>query len=310
MKSEPIRDMQDIESCPSCKSSQLKILGNAISIDPTQRFYTAIVACSACNHWHSNPIPTQEYLNKLYSESSRLVLGEGQAEIYSKGSKELVNKNPRNWVLERARFLKVGVFLEIGTGDGSLFQGMRELGWQCYGVDPGGYLKEPSIVTDRVYLPKDLKADVVALQDVLEHVADPWQELKKYGALMSPNAQIFMNFPWSESLEARKMGSDWSMVRPLGHLHYFSKASASSLLQTIDCEMSDILITNLTPSKIVQCKSFIWLLSTLPLQFLRRNVRSNPYKQRWYLLKQTFVSLFTDGDQLYVMGTRAPKKIT
>jgi hypothetical protein len=111
-----------------------------------------------------------------------------------------------------------------------------------------------------------------------------------------------MTFPWSESDEAVKIGSAWAMVRPIGHLHYFSKKSASSLMASIGAEIKSIEVINLMPSKKSRIKNLIWLAATFPLQFLRRKVRKNPYRQRLSLFFQSWVSLWSDGDQLYVEG--------
>jgi len=92
------------------------------------------------------------------------------------------------------------------------------------------------------------------------------------------------------------------MVRPIGHLHYFSKKSATFLLNSIGAKVVSMEIVKLPPERKWRIRNFIWLLATFPLQFMRRNVRNNPYRARIALLFHSWVSLWSNGDQLYVEG--------
>ncbi len=293
---------REIDSCVACNNTELIHIGYAPIIDPNLNNQFQIRQCSQCSHWGTNPTPSRDLLGQLYAKADLSVLGDGLAACYSSGNITSTISSDENWVVKKLASRPVGNLLEIGPGDGSLIRKFRGLGWVVYGVDPGQYLKDEKIVDSIKMLPRGVMFDVIVLQDILEHTSNPWEELAQYKFMLKPNARVFMTFPWSESVEAKKLGSAWSMVRPIGHLHYFSKASAMLLMKSIGAQITEVTVINLMPSKVRRVKNLIWLLGTFPLQFARRKVRRNPYRQRLALLYQSWVSLRSEGDQLYVEG--------
>jgi len=290
------------DECFACSFNTFQTVGIAKIIDPASHDEYMILACTQCHHWVTNPLPTARELAELYSVGSLRVLGDGWAHNYASGEEICNVATDDNWVVQRTHDLVPGNFLEIGPGDGSLIRKFRELGWNAFGVDPGQYLSDKSIVRSAENLPANTTFEVIVLQDILEHTSNPWEELSQYKKYLNSGTRIYMTFPWSESKEAQKLGANWAMVRPVGHLHYFSKSSAESLLNSIDAKLSAMRIVNLMPSKIKRAKNLVWLLSTFPLQYFRRDVRKNPYRQRLSLLWQSYVSFRSEGDQLYVEG--------
>lgn len=288
--------------CIACGFKAFQSVGIAKVIDPASADEFMILECAQCHHWATNPLPSARELADFYSVGSLRVLGDGWANNYASGEDASKVASDNNWVVQRTNDLAPGNFLEIGPGDGSLIRKFRAIGWNAFGVDPGQYLSDKSIVRSAQDLPADTRFQVIVLQDILEHTSNPWEELLKYKTFLSSGTRVYMTFPWSESREARKLGANWAMVRPVGHLHYFSKSSAKSLLNSIDAELISMQIINLMPSKIQRVKNLAWLLSTFPLQYFRRGVRKNPYRQRLSLLWQSYVSFRSEGDQLYVEG--------
>ncbi|MBN1688511.1 MAG: class I SAM-dependent methyltransferase [Candidatus Omnitrophica bacterium] len=123
-------------------------------------------------------------------------------------------------------------YLEIGCGDGKLFSRFRERAKVCYGVEPGNWFDEPTIVTDITKLPSGLKFDVIVLHDILEHLEDPLGMMQRCKNLSNQGARIYCSFPNKDSWVAKVRKEKWDMVRPFGHLHYFSKKSSAILFDT------------------------------------------------------------------------------
>jgi hypothetical protein len=302
MSNHEIPDGGPSDLCVACGFKIFQPIGRAKIIDPASADEFMIWACANCHHWVTDPLPTAHELAKLYSAGSLRVLGDGCSNIYASGDVTGKVEPNENWVVQRSLDLIPGNFLEIGPGDGSLIRKFRELGWNAFGVDPGQYLSDKSIFRNAKELPSNIMFQVIVMQDILEHTSNPWEELSQYKKYLTSGARVYMTFPWSESREAIKLGAQWSMVRPVGHLHYFSKSSAKSLLNSINAELVSIRIVNLMPSKIQRIKNLVWLISTFPLQYFRRGVRKNPYRQRLRLLWQSYISFRSEGDQLYVEG--------
>jgi hypothetical protein len=67
--------------------------------------------------------------------------------------------------------------------------------------------------------------------DVLEHVSDPVSMLRSLRKLAAPKARLYCAMPNRESLRARRDRQNWRMVRPLGHVNYYSKKSITQALK-------------------------------------------------------------------------------
>jgi hypothetical protein len=76
----------------------------------------------------------------------------------------------------------------------------------------------------------DLNAELLVAFDVLEHVSDPASTLRSLWKLAAPKARLYCAMPNRESLRARRDRQNWRMVRPLGHVNYYSKKSITKAL--------------------------------------------------------------------------------
>jgi hypothetical protein len=108
---------------------------------------------------------------------------------------------------------------------------VRRMGFECYGVDPGQWVAEPAIRQDLNDWPEELTFGIFLLKDVIEHVSDPLKLLTRLRGRAKSGALLIATFPCCDSKPAQRYGVRWNMVRPYGHLHYFSMNSASLLLQ-------------------------------------------------------------------------------
>lgn len=226
-------DFAEMAACPICDSASSVAIGTSRSIHPQSNLEVTIVACLNCGHWYTDPMPSDRLLNALYSQSSLYVLGENWAAAVEARNTDESLALESYWVVKSLARMKPGNLLEIGCGDGSLLRRMRLLGWNAYGVDPGSYSAGFQTVSSASQLPKQILFDAIVLQDVLEHVSDPLTALSEFLEFLAPNAVLLMAVPWSESKLARINKVQWCMVRPLGHLHYYSRKSAELLLNKL-----------------------------------------------------------------------------
>ncbi len=224
-------DFVPLVACPICNASQVEVIGTKATIHPRSRLCVRIVGCLICKHWYTDPMPRAELLTMLYAESSLSVLGENWAAAVESSNRAQNLAPDSHWVVRGLSKSKPGKLLEVGCGDGGLLRKMRLLGWDAHGVDLGSYAKGFQIVASPSELPGTIRFDAIVFQDVLEHVANPLDVLSSYMRFLSPNAVLLMAVPWSESTKAQKEKESWCMVRPLGHLHYFSKQSVGLLLK-------------------------------------------------------------------------------
>lgn len=78
--------------------------------------------------------------------------------------------------------------------------------------------------------PVEAPLDVVCLWDTIEHLASPDRYIAKAAALMPPGGVIALSTGDIDSLVARVRGARWRQIHPPTHLHYFSRATLTRLL--------------------------------------------------------------------------------
>lgn len=232
----PMRRNQ-VPNCPICEG-ETTILDHVRTIHSGADEEVELCACAACGHWWHSPIPDQATLLSLYESASPYVVGSGAKESYE-GPKTEHGFHRFIWK-KLTHTPNCGRYLEIGTGGGHLLRRFRNKGYECYGVDPGHWVPDEAIYSNLEALPPELTFGVIVLQDVLEHVVDPLALLKRLRSVAAENALIFASFPYCESRPARRYKGRWNMVRPYGHLHYFSAKSASAVFSATDWQTREM----------------------------------------------------------------------
>lgn len=231
-----------IQNCPICANG-FSVIDVVPTINSNEKDEVELRCCDSCGHWWHSPAPTQDELSELYRSSSPFVVSAGAKESYQNKS---ALDSFHNYVLKRIN-KKSGNCLEIGAGGGALLRQVRKLNYICYGVDPGQWVKDRSIVSSIDDLPKDLKYDVFILQDVLEHIRDPVGLMVRLKKMACDKSSFFCSFPCRDSRPARVYKGKWAMVRPYGHLHYFSFDSTEKMFSLVDLTVKDIRSERVTP---------------------------------------------------------------
>ena len=222
-------NLKRLKNCPICKGTHLKMINKARTMNPHSDLQVEILKCYNCSHWFVNPTIKQNDLNSLYDKESEYVVA------------------PKGWYTQKTEFsipehfiindekkfqIKGKKYLEIGIGSGLLFNYFKQVGYDCYGVEPGGWAKGlQNVVQDINELIED-KFDVVVLIDVLEHIEDPLSLVKKVLEITNMDGTVYASFPNNQSLRAFFSKEKWRMIHPFGHLHYFSKKSLSVLFES------------------------------------------------------------------------------
>lgn len=233
-------NFQPINNCPICKGSKLRDIGKTTTIHPDSRVQVDLVECMSCAHWFISPTLTQDELTRLYENSSRYVVSVGGQPVkkrFSIPEKYIIRaecRDPR----------KRKKYLEVGIGRGLLLDYFKSVGYNCFGVDPGPWAQgAPDVVKDITRLDQT-GFDVIVMADVLEHVEDPLSLVKSVGDLIETGT-VYACFPNSQSLRARLSKGRWRMVRPFGHLHFFSRRSLSITFESNGFNVKRLAKTNL-----------------------------------------------------------------
>ena len=290
-----------VELCPICCSEITELVGNSRTIHPKSKYDFLIKKCLKCGHWFTDPTPEQNYLLKLYSDYSLSVYGEGWVNQIT--NKYLNHPNyqelfSNNWILKKeCKTSKKGNYLEIGPGGGEILKCFESLGWNCYGVEPGRWVNgNPKILHNFSKLPTNILYDVIVAEDVIEHVTNPLKMISELSKKLSANGRIYFTFPNSESLRSKLRKTSWRMVRPIGHLHYFSFKSISIALYA-----SNLKLCNKSNYDLLYSRKY--LINEMKSNLFKLNV-----KIIFSLIANLVISLicmlFNSGDQWRITAVK------
>ena len=135
--------------------------------------------------------------------------------------------------------------LEIGSYCGAFLKVASDAGLDVVGVEPSAWAVEASshVTQARVIrgttedLPRDIgKFDVVAAWDVLEHFADPVQELARIHRLLDDDGKLLFSTLMIDNWFPKAMGKHWPWLMDM-HLYYFTEATLRQVLERAGFEI-------------------------------------------------------------------------
>jgi 2-polyprenyl-3-methyl-5-hydroxy-6-metoxy-1,4-benzoquinol methylase len=121
--------------------------------------------------------------------------------------------------------------LDYGCGGGAFLKFLRQHGYaNVHGFDE--YSKHFS---DRSVLGR--RYDLVITQDVIEHVAEPWEFLNTLSGLLAPSGVVVIGTPNAQALDLANPGPRVHALHQPYHRHILSKAALLSLGDKLDWEL-------------------------------------------------------------------------
>lgn len=235
--------------CTLCGADDPKVLLEAIA--PAERSahdlqYAAsgdkplqdrLVRCKQCDLVYVSPRPQQQAIEEAYQEvdnSLYLEHGEERIKTFSRAI---------HW-LEKVGARK-GKLLDIGCAGGFFVKAAKNAGWEAEGIEISKHLCEfgrdrlgvkiTQGTLEKVSLPEHA-FDVITYWDVLEHVADPSDSLRRVCQLLKPGGHLLVNYPDYNSLFAKVLGRRWWFLIDV-HIYYFTPRTLSRLLKKFGFEM-------------------------------------------------------------------------
>ncbi len=130
--------------------------------------------------------------------------------------------------------------LDVGCSNGQYLKIFRDCGYEGYGIDISPhavrYATEHYRLAAEVTSLDDFRAkngpfDVITLFDVIEHLHDPVDSLKKLHKLLKPGGILVLQTPNYDSLIQRMTGIRWYWLLVPHHLFLFSERSMEIFLR-------------------------------------------------------------------------------
>lgn len=237
-------------ACPLCGSGSGTLwkprnLARALVADdmqPSDARYGITLAlwrCEACGFIHAAAADVGE-LDRLYAEMTDAAY-EATQEARALQMRAL---------LATARAWRPGArsLLDVGAGAGLLVREAAARGFAATGVEPSAALVRAGRELNQVELLHGTlphaaldgrRFDIVALVDVIEHVADPVGLLRRAAAQLAPGGLVLVVTPDIGSVPARLLRHRWWHLR-LAHVGYFTRATlrAAAAAASLEVERS------------------------------------------------------------------------
>lgn len=191
--------------------------------------YGRIVRCGDCGHVYTCPRPKAEALLRGYSDCA------DEAYLAESSSRSINAHLSLNTIKACAAS---GRLLEVGSSVGYFLNAAR-VDFEVAGLEPSAWARTlaaerfkldcwPEPIERAARFP-DRSFDVVAMIDVIEHLADPKTAVAAAARLLGPGGILYIVTPDIESLSAQLLGQYWWGLRP-AHIQYFSERSLRALL--------------------------------------------------------------------------------
>jgi SAM-dependent methyltransferase len=204
---------------------------------------TDFLQCRRCGLEWVHPLPDMEQMRALYSSpcyyNTDNISQYGYSE-YVRNKHLYVNLfNRRLDEILRYTNGRRGQLLDVGCATGILLELARLRGWEVQGVDISEYATDIAreyyaldIVTgelaDAAF--PDEQFDVVVMDDLVEHVADPSALVAESRRVLKPSGLLTLNTPNRAGLWHLLMGRRWFHYRQTEHTYFFSPRVITELL--------------------------------------------------------------------------------
>ena len=205
--------------CLLCKSKEL------IELKDYKKDY--LVKCKNCGFVFSKKIPTKEELDKVYGNYGR---NDYLSPLTIKRYNELLDK------LEKYR--SSNNILDIGCGIGYFLVEAKKRGWNVYGLEyeqrAVEICKKKGIATFKGGIVdvnfEENMFDVITSFEVIEHINNPMEELKKIKRILRKDGVFYITTPNFNSLERFILKEKYDILCYPEHLSYYTVKTIKALV--------------------------------------------------------------------------------
>jgi SAM-dependent methyltransferase len=209
--------------------------------------------CRQCGLEWVHPLPDMEKMRQLYSSPCYY----NTDNISQYGYSEYVRNKHLYVNLFNRRLDEIlhytdgrrGGLLDVGCATGVLLELARLRGWEVCGVDVSEYATDiarnfyrldvfTGELADAAY--PDGHFDVVVMDDLIEHVADPSALVRESHRVLRSGGLLTLNTPNRAGLWHLLMGRRWFHYKQVEHTYFFSPRVITSLLNRYDFDMLEI----------------------------------------------------------------------
>lgn len=231
--------MEELKECNLCGNTNFRFLFKSRDRMFDIEGEYKIVQCKFCGLIFLNPQPSEVELKKHYPANYYSLDGKYPRKIKKSLYRNIYtgNKISRKIysiflpLVRNVRVVPGGNFLDVGCGSGEMLIVMKELGMNCYGIEPSGFDESfvrknnlnisPNKLEDANF-PKEY-FDCISLNFVLEHMSDPAKTFKELSRILKKGGSLTISVPQSNSISYKLFRENWLTLDTPRHLFIFSK---------------------------------------------------------------------------------------
>lgn len=203
-----------------------------------------LVACEVCGLIRANLDSSSLDISALYGHG--YFFGEEYFDYFQ--DREALEFNFKKRIEGIRPYLSKTVrAIEIGCAYGFFLKLLEPYVASCEGYDVAvegvAHAKEKlgvQATTDNFLAYNKDRVDIVCMWDVLEHLSNPDQMIKKIADVVRPGGYLVLTTGDIGSLIARIRKDKWRMIHPPTHLFYFTKKTVRILLKKHGFTVTDI----------------------------------------------------------------------
>lgn len=225
-------------ACPlGCKASK-RIIYDLRNQGDERR---TVVECEDCSTLFVSPRLSSEQIAQNYTGRGYFQRKEGTTG-YSNylDDRELHRIFFKRQLGEIGKIVQPGRLLDVGCAGGFLVEEANRLGWQAEGVEVSDFAS--AFARDTLGLPVRSgtlreamfpagQFRVVVMDDVIEHLEDPFLEIQEVWRILESGGVFLLHTPNAASPWRKVMGKKWIHLKPDEHLFYFDPNTLSALLR-------------------------------------------------------------------------------
>lgn len=246
-----------ITICPLCNSDQSDHAYKTHDLLYDKEELYDYFRCSGCGADYIWPTPTDEQIASFYPDKY-MAYGEitpkpvrdlQKAILKSKYNYKHLKPSLLSVILapfigifhynENLKYIEEGKLLDIGCGNGKFMLKMRELGWQCQGIEFSPVAVEACRKNNLEVFQGELKNaglpensfDLVIARHVVEHLADVCSFFAEVSKVVKPDGYFHIRTPNSQALARNHYGTNWCANDAPRHLVLFSPENLTMLVE-------------------------------------------------------------------------------
>ena len=224
--------------CPNCGAG-------ATFAHPFAAELPWVVRCERCALTWAHPQPADDELAAVYDEHYYEQFG-----FVEGGMHEALERTKRatygRMLASLEKHVRVGKIIDVGCGLGYSVKEAKARGWDAIGLDPLA-AEDPEKLPGRKVIRGTLEDaelptpfDAVTLIDVIEHVRDPVETIRRASELLTDAGFLLLATNDISSPAGKLMGPRWTHLHR-AHLWFFTPETLRSMTEQAGLEVIEVL---------------------------------------------------------------------